>query len=40
MGTADQIGLTGRIRWGGDWDRDHDVKDQTFNDLVHFEVVD
>lgn len=25
------------IRWGGDWDRDHDLSDQTFDDLVHFE---
>jgi peptidoglycan L-alanyl-D-glutamate endopeptidase CwlK len=27
-----------KIRWGGDWDGDHDFKDQTFNDLVHFEL--
>jgi len=26
------------IRWGGDWDRDNDLSDQTFDDLVHFEV--
>ena len=26
------------IRWGGDWDRDFDLKDQTFMDLVHFEI--
>lgn len=26
------------IRWGGDWDGDGDFKDQTFNDLVHFEL--
>jgi peptidoglycan L-alanyl-D-glutamate endopeptidase CwlK len=26
------------LRWGGDWDGDRDVKDQTFNDLVHFEL--
>lgn len=25
------------IRWGGDWDGDHDFRDQTFDDLVHFE---
>ena len=25
------------IRWGGDWDRDHNLSDQTFDDLVHFE---
>ena len=27
------------IRWGGDWDMDLDVNDQTFNDLVHYELV-
>ena len=26
------------IRWGGDWDSDNDYKDQTFDDLVHFEL--
>ncbi len=26
------------IRWGGDWDQDGDQQDQTFNDLVHFEI--
>lgn len=26
------------IRWGGDWDSDNDLNDQTFNDLVHFEI--
>lgn len=36
MGVASQMGI--KIRWGGDWDRDQDVKDQTFNDLVHFEL--
>jgi len=28
-----------KIRFGGDWDMDEDYKDQTFNDLVHFEIV-
>ena len=28
-----------RIRWGGDWDMDGDLKDQTFNDLAHFELL-
>lgn len=32
------LGLGLRIRWGGDWDGDHDFKDQSFNDLVHFEL--
>ncbi len=26
------------IRWGGDWDMDHNFKDQTFDDLCHFEI--
>ena len=26
------------IRWGGDWDSDTQVKDQTFFDLPHFEI--
>lgn len=27
------------VRWGGNWDRDHEIiSDQTFNDLVHFEL--
>lgn len=31
--------MTHKIRWGGDWDGDHDLKDQTFMDLCHFEIV-
>lgn len=27
-----------KIRWGGDWDRDFDLDDQRFMDLVHFEL--
>ena len=27
------------IRWGGDWDGDGDLHDQTFMDLVHFELI-
>jgi peptidoglycan L-alanyl-D-glutamate endopeptidase CwlK len=27
-----------KVRWGGDWDSDNDFSDQTFNDLVHFEL--
>ena len=26
------------LRWGGDWDSDNDFNDQTFNDLLHFEI--
>jgi len=35
-GIAVSKGIT--LRWGGDWDSDTDVKDQTFNDLPHFEI--
>lgn len=35
QGVAKQMGVP--IRWGGDWDRDLDLFDQTFMDLVHFE---
>lgn len=29
-----------RLRWGGNWDGDHTLlKDQEFDDLVHFEIV-
>ena len=27
------------IRWGGDWDSDNDLNDQTFMDLVHYELL-
>ena len=36
-GMASALGIG--IRWGGDWDNDTEVIDQTFNDLVHFELV-
>lgn len=32
--------ITHKIRWGGDWDSDSDVNDQTFNDLMHWEIID
>ena len=28
-----------KLRWGGDWDSDTEVSDNSFNDLVHFELV-
>lgn len=37
IGVAKGMGIT--IRWGGDWDMDWDTQDQTFNDLVHFEII-
>ena len=36
LATAEKLGI--KVRWGGDWDGDRETKDQTFNDLVHFEV--
>ena len=34
---AKELGIN--IRGGHDWDRDHDLSDQTFDDLVHWERV-
>lgn len=34
---AEEAGI--KIRWGGDWDSDSDFKDQTFNDLRHWEII-
>lgn len=34
--TADQLGI--KIKCGADWDNDNDLHDQTFFDLVHFEL--
>ena len=36
LGIAKSMGIN--LRWGGDWDGDRETKDQTFNDLVHFEI--
>lgn len=36
LGVAAQRGLS--IRWGGDWDKDWDIKENSFDDLVHFEL--
>lgn len=37
MGIASQQGL--KLRWGGDWDKDTDLADNSFDDLPHFEIV-
>lgn len=34
---ADSVGVV--LRWGGDWDRDGNRKNNKFDDLVHFELV-
>jgi peptidoglycan L-alanyl-D-glutamate endopeptidase CwlK len=28
-----------KLRWGGDWNSDTEIKDNSFNDLPHFELV-
>ncbi len=38
MGIAARMGI--KLRYGGDWDSDKDINDQTFFDLPHFEVID
>jgi len=37
LGVASEIGIP--LRWGGDWDQDWEVRDNLFDDLVHFELV-
>lgn len=36
---CDAAALGIALRWGGDWDRDTEVQDQSFFDLGHFELV-
>lgn len=31
--------VTHQLRWGGDWDRDTELKDNRFQDLPHFELI-
>ncbi len=35
-GIAKQLGAN--VRWGGDWDSDGEIKDNSFDDLVHVEI--
>jgi peptidoglycan L-alanyl-D-glutamate endopeptidase CwlK len=35
-GVASSLGIS--IRWGGDWNSDNNLKNQTFFDLPHFEL--
>jgi len=37
QGIAKMKGI--EIKWGGDWDRDTEVKDNDFDDLSHFELI-
>ena len=36
ISNADELDIS--IRWGGDWNGDGTLTDQTFNDLPHFEL--
>ena len=35
-GIAKQLNVS--VRWGGDWDSDGEIKDNSFDDLVHVEI--
>jgi len=37
-GIAYEMGV--KIRWGGDWDSDGEIADNSFDDLVHVELID
>jgi peptidoglycan LD-endopeptidase CwlK len=37
LATAKSMGID--LRWGGDWSMDFEVRDNEFDDLVHFELV-
>lgn len=36
LGMAETLDMP--LRWGGDWDMDNDLRDNVFDDLVHFEL--
>lgn len=36
QGIAQMLNI--KIRWGGDWNQNNDLKDQSFYDLPHFEL--
>lgn len=37
MAIAKDMGIG--VRWGGDWDSDTELSDNSFDDLVHFELI-
>ena len=37
-GIAATMGI--KLRWGGDWNQNTELKDNSFNDLPHFEIAD
>ena len=38
QGRAIALGIN--IRWGGDWDQDNQMRDETFLDMPHYELMD
>lgn len=38
LATAKQLGI--KVRWGGDWDGDLNLREERFRDLPHWELVD
>lgn len=38
MATAFRLGY--KLRWGGDWDQDNDMRNEGFRDRPHLEIVD
>jgi hypothetical protein len=38
LATALSLGV--KLRWGGDWNQDTQTKDNAFDDLGHFELID
>lgn len=36
LGVAAMLGI--QVRWGGDWDSDTQVRDESFRDIGHFEL--
>lgn len=31
--------ISSEVRWGGDWNNNTELKDNSFDDLVHFELI-
>jgi peptidoglycan L-alanyl-D-glutamate endopeptidase CwlK len=40
MSVAKDLKVDDKIRWGGDWDGDLKLSEETFRDLAHWEIID
>ena len=40
MAAARDLSMLDRVRWGGDWDRDLNLAEESFRDLAHWELID